>query len=115
MPNDPISNRSPSQVSDEERAEILAEAEAGDVSIAEVARRYNVNPDDVYRWRHRARQQSGADEEQRFVPVELMPGISGDVVLRSVSIEFSNDVSFTLSGPVPASQLSRVIELLEAV
>ena len=104
MPNDQISNRLPSQVSGEERAQILAEAETGDVSIAEVARRHDVNPDDVYRWRHRDRQRSTTDEGQRFIPVDLISSISSGVVLRSVSIEFSNDVSFTLSGPVPASQ-----------
>ncbi|MCP4702484.1 MAG: single-stranded DNA-binding protein [Gammaproteobacteria bacterium] len=82
MPNAPVSNRSPSQVSDEEREQILAEAEAGDVSIAEVARRHEVNPDDVYRWRYLARQQLVAE---KFLKKGALVYIEGTLQTRKWS------------------------------
>lgn len=55
-----------------EKQHILAEAASPEVSVAEVARRYDVSRTLIYRWRRELAQQGLVpDKPARFLPVEL--------------------------------------------
>jgi len=59
---------------DEEKQRIVAQAMAPGVSVAQVARRYDLNANQVFNWARDPRFQPSADviAEARFLPVEII-------------------------------------------
>ena len=57
--------------STEDKLRILSEASAPGVSAAEVARRHDLCPQQIYRWRREFRASELAPAEVSFLPVEL--------------------------------------------
>lgn len=115
MPKEDSRRLSAEGMSVEQRQQILLEASASDVVIAEVARRHGINPDDLYRWRYAERQEpSGTTDILGFVEVGVLPENKPTNGLVRAHIQFSNDVSLILEGGVSLTKLTRVIELIEA-
>lgn len=61
--------------SPDEKAAIIAESEAPDISISAVARRHGLSTSQLFTWRRLARRAAMADRQDglRFVPAVLMP------------------------------------------
>ena len=115
----------------EEKLRIVCETHVRGASVATVARRHNVNPNQVFAWRQLYRRglldPNAAQESPPMLPVK----VSTPTVLpteraqareprnrglpkrsRLIEIKLSNGHSIVLHGRVDAAALSRVIDLL---
>jgi transposase-like protein len=117
----------------EEKLRIVEEARAKGASVAMVARRHNVNPNQVFAWRRQHRRgllnSQGAKVDAKLLPVK----VSTPTVLptervaptaasqgpsepkqasRLIEIRLSNGHIIVVRGRVDAEALSRVIDLL---
>ena len=116
----------------EEKLRIVEETHARGASVATVARRHNVNPNQVFAWRQLYRRRllspQAAQVEAAMLPVKVStptvlpteraaraaPSHSscGKRAPRLIEIKLSNGHSIVLRGRVDAAVLSRVIDLL---
>ena len=115
----------------EEKLRIVQETHVRGASVATVARRYNVNPNQVFAWRQLYRRgllnPNAAPGNPPLLPVKLStptvlpterarPASSRqsprERALRLMEIELSNGHRLVLHGRVDTEALSRVIELL---
>ena len=117
----------------EEKLRIVEETRARGASVATVARRYNVNPNQVFAWRQLYRRgllkAPGAKADVKLLPVQVStptvlpteraarpaPSESSSQVKpasRLIEIRLSNGHSIVLHGRVDAEALGRVIDLL---
>lgn len=115
--------------SDEEKRRIVAESRQPGMSVSEVARRHDVNANQVFTWRRQF-----AEEVPAFVPVLVPPESAGDVDLDVRAAgerpkvtaspppsEVSGRMEIVLAGgrrvivdrTVSAAALSRVLGVLE--
>ena len=104
---------------DEEKRRIVAQTRVPGVSVSQVARRYDVNANMVFKWLRDTRFMPSADERSSFLPVEVLPDASpgaamanGDAVASDSRIEItlSNGLSLSVSGgfdPDAAVRLAR--------
>jgi transposase len=116
----------------EEKLRIVEETRAKGASVAMVARRHNVNANQVFAWRRQHRRgllnSQGAKDDAKLLPVK----VSTPTVLpteraptaasqspsepkqasRLIEIRLCNGHSIVLHGRVDAEALSRVIDLL---
>lgn len=62
--------------SDDEKRMICSQARVHGVSVAQVARRYDVNANQVFNWLKDSRfaPEEGSDDAARFLPVEVIEG-----------------------------------------
>jgi transposase len=58
----------------EDKARIVAEASAPGVCASEVARRYDMQPQQLFQWRRELRESQGAHGTERFAAVRLIAG-----------------------------------------
>ncbi len=72
--------------SDDEKRRIVAQSYAPGVSVSVVARRYDVNANLIFTWRHDPRYQPAADagEAPSFLPVEVVPDPPPELEVASV-------------------------------
>jgi transposase len=116
----------------EEKLRIVEETRAKGASVAAVARRHNVNPNQVFAWRRQHRSgllnAQGAKGDAKMLPVKVStptvlpteraaptaPSQSSraEQTSRLIEIRLSNGHSIVVRGRVDAEALSRVIDLL---
>lgn len=115
----------------EEKLQIVKETHVVGASVSTVARRHNVNPNQVFAWRQLYRQgllKPGADAESSpmlpvkvstptVLPTERARRTPREMVVaerssRGIEIKLSNGHSIVVHGRVDAKALARVIDAL---
>jgi transposase len=116
----------------EEKLRIVQETRVRGASVATVARRHNVNPNQVFAWRQLYRRgllnPQAAQGDSKMLPVKVntptvlpteraphaVPSQSSRAkgASRLIEIRLSNGHSIVLRGRIDAEALSRVIDLL---
>ena len=117
--------------SEAQKRQIVAETCEPGVSVPMVAQRYNLNANQVFRWRRLFRERESVAGTGRFVPVagEIAPGreaaaatksppaesvvVGGEPATGRMEIVLSGDRRVIVDGSVDASALSRVLAVLE--
>ncbi len=103
---------------DEEKCRIVAQTRVPGVSVSQVARRYDVNANMVFKWLRDPRFMPSADERSSFLPVEVLPDASpgaamahSDAVTSDSRIEItlSNGLSLCVSGAFDPDAVSRLV------
>ena len=103
---------------DEEKCRIVAQARVPGVSVSQVARRYDVNANMVFKWLRDPRYMPAEDELPSFLPVEILPDASlaaamsdGDAVASDgrIEITLSNGLSLCVSGGFDPDAVSRLV------
>ena len=104
--------------SDEDKRTICQQTIAPGVSVAQVARRYDVNANMVFKWLREPRFMPSADDLPSFLPVEVLPDDSpgaamahSDAVASDSRIEItlSNGLSLCVSGGFDPDAVSRLV------
>ena len=104
--------------SDEEKRRIVGQARLPGVSVSEVARRYDVNANLVFKWLRDPRFQ-GDEEPARFLPVEVVAD-PAPVVDRPppeasrIVIELATGHRLTVSGGFDPDRVVRLVRGLTA-
>ena len=117
--------------SEEQKRQIVAETCEPGVSVPMVAQRYNLNANQIFRWRRLFREPERAAGSGRFVPVvvKAAPGqetrtatmrppsdsavVEGPSATGRMEIELASDHRVIVDRTVDAAALSRVIAVLE--
>ena len=105
--------RSRRRWTEEEKRQIVAQTRIPGVTVAEVARRYDVNTSLVLTWRReaRCRTEESRESEPSFVPVEVVPGAfaagSGPETVVEVSLRNGHRVS--VRGELDIEALCRLV------
>jgi transposase len=94
----------------EQKRSIVAEAFAPGASVCQVARRRDVRPGQIYRWR-RLRDVATSFAE---VVVAPEPGMRATAGVAAVEIEFGGDVRVRIGAAVPAELARAVVKTLVA-
>jgi transposase len=98
-----------------EKLRIVEQSLAPDASVAEVARRHNVNPNVIYRWRHEAK--TGAvsttpDDQSRFALVTVAAANS-ECVSSMVEVVLRNGRVLRLSEAAVPGRAAQLADALE--
>lgn len=95
--------------SEAERRAIVAECEAPGASVAKVARRHDVNSNQVFRWRKQLRGEAAAPSSQWLpvVPVESSGAASGQI-----EVQLSSGHRLRISGEVALPVLEACLRRL---
>jgi len=117
--------------SEAQKRQIVAETHEPGVSVPMVAQRYNLNANQVFRWRRLFREPERAGGAGRFVPVVVEGAPSHEAGAAAMSLQSDDDVAMGASSAgrmeivlaggrrvivdraVDPSALSRVIAVLE--
>ncbi|WP_309663305.1 IS66-like element accessory protein TnpA [Tabrizicola sp.] len=109
---------------DEEKRSICFQTAAPGVSVAQVARRYAVNANLIFKWlrypKYRPAPGTGSEEAGlRFLPVEIVaeakaPVAVPAVVANNIEIELSGGHRMRISGRYDPEALARLIRGLTA-
>ena len=103
---------------DEEKRSICLQTVAPGVSVAQVARRYAVNANLIFKWLRDPRYASDPasvqvpSEESRFLPVEIIdakPAWGTPVAQNRIDIELSGGHRMRISGSYDPDALARLI------
>ncbi len=103
---------------DDEKRRIVAQTRVPGVSVSQVARRYDVNANMVFKWLRDPRFKPPEDELPSFLPVEVLPDASpgaamsgGDAVASDgrIEITLSNGLSLCVSGGFYVVAVSRLV------
>ncbi len=103
---------------DEEKRRIVAQTRVPGVSVSQVARRYDVNANMVFKWLRDPRFMPSADDLPSFLPVEVLPDASpvaamadgGTVALDSrIEITLSNGHRLSVRGGFDPDVVSRLV------
>ena len=98
------------------KRQIVAETREPGASVSIVARRYDVNANQVFGWRLRYEGWSADGGERsaaaRLVPVALQPASSGRPDSGTIEIELPDGVRVRTTGPVDAVVLRHVLSVL---
>lgn len=107
--------------SEDEKRLICRQARLPGVSVSQVARRYDVNANLVFKWLRDPRFASdgSAEEGARFLPVEIVGGSSearprAPCAENRIEIELSSGHSLRISGAYDPDVLARLIRGLTA-
>jgi transposase len=95
----------------EQKRSIVAEAFAPGASVCDVARRRDVVPGQIYRWRRDLRQVATGFAEMVVAPES---GVAPTVDAAAVEIEFGDDIRLRMAASVPAELARAVIKALAA-
>jgi transposase len=103
------------QYSDALKRQIVAEALAPGASVSVVARRHDVNSNQLFRWRRQLLPKAVVEKTSAMVPVEIAP--DSDRPRRTdregvIEIAFGCGARVRLRGEVSSETLRQVIELL---
>jgi len=79
--------------SDEEKRRIVAQTRVPGVSVSQVARRYDVNANLVFKWLRDPRFRPGPDDraDASFLPAEIVADVAPPVVASGAAAERSTD------------------------
>ena len=93
----------------EQKRSIVAEAFAPGASVCEVARRREVVPGQIYRWRHELRSAAA-----KFSEVVVAPGPDGRTVAGTpaLTIELGRDIRVRIAATAPKELASAIIKAL---
>ena len=103
---------------DDEKRRIVAQTRVPGISVSQVARRYDVNANMVFKWLRDPRFMPSADDLPSFLPVEVLPDAlpeaamaNGDAVALGSRIEItlSNGLSLCVSGGFDPDAVSRLV------
>jgi len=107
--------------SDDEKRTICAQTQVAGVSVAQVARRYDVNANQVFNWLRDGRYapDENSAEAARFLPVEIVAdaeavGSSPAVAEGLIELETANGHCLRISGRYDPDALARLIRGLSA-
>ena len=105
--------------SDEEKLRLLSEADACGISLAEVARRHDVCPQQLYAWRSAFRRTAEAVESVAFLPVEVSaaPPAKPERLRRRtkpVEVALANGRCLRVDAEIDPGVLRRLVQALEA-
>jgi transposase len=99
------------------KREIVAASLAPGSSVSVVARRYDVNVNQVFAWRKLYRDEMAKPAAARMVPVLVTPDRPADRLPASlddlIEIELSGGTRIRVGGGVKASTLRLVLDVLE--
>ncbi len=105
--------------SDDEKRMICAQTRVPGVSVSQVARRYNVNANQVFNWLKDARFSIGHDGDDAacFLPVEIVEPVLPEVDHRvadtgKIEIALAGGHCLSISGPYDPEALERLIRSL---
>ena len=105
---------------DEEKRRIVAQALASGVSVAQVARRYDLNANQVFNWLHDPRYQPDDDvlAETQFLSVEIVGEPRDERQLEPpasgyIEVVLANGRSIRLIGDVDPDAVARLVRSLE--
>lgn len=99
------------------KSEILLESNKPGVVIADVARRYGINPSTLYNWRSEENNENLSGSGASFV--ELRPDFKSNPVVETkskisnISVKFDH-TEMLLSGQISASSLCQILQILES-
>ena len=107
--------------SEEEKLRILAEIESSGLSAAAVARRHDLYPQQIYRWRQEFRRDAaGGASSSGFLPVEVVPEREADESTpepgRSesmIEVVLTNGRIVRFGSDLDAAVLRRLVGMLE--
>ena len=100
---------------DDEKCEIVAQARQAGVSVARVARRYDVNANLVFKWLRdpRFKPMEVAGEAASFVPVEIAADPAPPMIEQSaaskIEIALSNGHCLCITGAFDPDAVSRLV------
>jgi transposase len=98
------------------KRQIVAETRAPGASVSVVARRHDVNANQVFRWRQQYAA-AGPDGEIRLVPVQPSPAstwpAASPAATGVIEIELVSGARVRVSGAVDGAVLSQVLERLK--
>ncbi|MEM1152107.1 MAG: transposase [Pseudomonadota bacterium] len=105
--------------SDDEKRMVCAQTRMPGVSVSQVARRYDVNANQVFNWLKDPKFAGSPDDGDlaRFLPVEVIePGVDApeDEQTAVLDIELANGHRLTVRGPYDAEALATLIRKLSA-
>lgn len=99
------------------KRQIVAETEEPGASVSVVARRHDVNTNQVFKWRREVLPRQQREEDNELLPVEIVPDLPARARRRRaeraglIEIEFGS-ARVLIRGEVAARTLRQVIELL---
>ena len=106
---------------DEEKRRIVGQALVPGISVSQVARRYDLNANQVFNWMHDPRFQPDDDviADTQFLPVEIIRESRGEhkPAPRAegyLEVALANGRCIRLIGDVDPAAVSRVVRSLEA-
>ena len=100
--------------SDDEKRSICVQTTAPDVSVAQVARRYGLNANLIFKWARDPRFVPGAAEAPCFLPVEIVDPSGHEAPRRNttegqIEIEIVGGHRLRVSGSYDPEALARLI------
>lgn len=99
------------------KREIVAASLMPGSSVSRVARRYDVNANQVFAWRRRYGTGSSEPSELRLLPVTVAPdqpvGTAPAGASEAIEIELASGYRIRIGGGVEASALRLVLDVLE--
>ena len=107
--------------SDDEKRMICAQTRVRGVSVSQVARRYDINCNQVFNWLKEPRFADAAppEDEQYFLPVEiveedLVPARTGNNGLPVLEVDLAGGHRLRIKGGYDADALARLIRGLSS-
>ena len=101
--------------SDEHKRQIVAETYAPGTSIPVVARRHDVNANQLFQWRKKLTEESGALKEAGYVPIRIVSRVD-DATPRStpgvIAIELQGGITVRVDCNVDEEALRRVLSVI---
>ncbi len=83
---------------DDEKRRIVAQTRVSGVSVSQVARRYDVNANMVFKWLRDPRFKPPEDDLPPFLPVEILPDASpGAAMADGTAVALGSRIEITLS------------------
>jgi transposase len=101
--------------SEEEKQAIVAESVAPGASVSEVARRADVCPGQIYRWRREFRTVANGFAQVLIAPPEITAGeVAGGAALGApaIEVEFTGKVRVRIPASMPADLAAAVVKAL---
>jgi transposase len=95
----------------EQKRSIVAEAFAPGLSVCEVARRLDIRPGQIYRWRNELR---SASAEFAEVVVAAEPSARSTAGMPALEIELGRDIRVRIAATAPKELASAIVKALVA-
>ncbi len=98
------------------RKKILEESRVSRGAVSELASRYDIRKERIYRWREQDSKKTASsiaenDIRNKFVEAKLEDGIEEKTRLKKASLEFT-DFTLSIEGRLNVSQMQQILEVL---
>lgn len=94
---------------EDEKRRIVAQTRVPGVSVSQVARRYDVNANLVFKWLRDPRYQLPEVDGARFLPVEVVPEQVPQATDGRIEIVLSNGHRVSISGAFDPDAIARLV------